>query len=203
MKNQNTSTITFNYTSNEPFCTNNQENHIKNFVYECSCSQHGSNQTQSIDMINLLTANAPIISYMKQDGVYQSLVVPSWTEYLFVENGWLMASGSRLCISQEYLNKNVRFISRSKLEKRLAKTKQPIGNRVGIDNMTEIYIFEDISQLTPVARLSGLQSQYSPKVYVLDKSNNIILIEQADISHKNLVFLRKRNRKQLTSQITS
>ncbi len=179
--------------------TNNKENHIKNFVY----SQHSSNQTQSIDMINHLTANAPIIAYMKQDGIYQSLVVPIWTEYLFVENGWLMASGSRLCISPEYLDKNVRFVSRSKLEKRLAKAKKPIGNLVGIDNMTEIYTFDDISQLEPVARLAGLQSQYSPKVYVLDKSNNIILIEQATLSHDNLVFLRKRDQKQLTSQITS
>lgn len=198
MKKQNTSTITFNYSNNDPFCTNKQENHIKNFVYERSRSDR--NPTQSIDMINQLTANAPIVAYMKQGGVYQSLVVPSWTEYLFVENGWLMASGSRLSISQEYLDKDAKFVSRSKLEKRLAKAEhKPIGNLVGIDNMTEIYTFEDISQLTPVARLSGLESQYSPKVYVLDKSDNIILIEQATLSHENLVFLRKRDRKQLTS----
>ena len=201
MKNQNTSSngvaIIFEHSP-----TNNKENHIKNFVY----SQHSSNQTQSITMINDLTANAPIIAYMKQDGIYQSLVVPSWTEYLFVENGWLMASGSRLCISPEYLDKDVRFISRLKLEKRFSKATQnakakqkSIANCVGIDNMTEIYTFEDIFQLEPVARLAGLQSQYSPKVYVLDKSNNIILIEQATLSHDNLVFLRKRDRKQITS----
>ena len=60
--------------------------------------------------------------------------------------------------------------------------------------MSELYLFEDVTNLEKVAKLQkGLKNQYTPKIYVLDKMNNILLVDECKLSKSNLKFLRKMN----------
>lgn len=154
---------------------------ITNTLYENHIST-----SQSIHLINNLTKEAPIKAFLKQDGTYSSFILPHWTTYLFVENGWLYATSFPVSIPKEYhqYGKTTLFAKRDSDNDVLLK----------LDNMSELYLFDDISNVEKIAKLqNGLKNQYTPKVYVLDKLNNILLVDECKLSKSNLKFLRKMN----------
>ena len=154
---------------------------ITNTLYEDHISKF-----QSIHLINNLTKEAPIKAFLKQDGTYFSFILPHWTTYLFVENGWLCATSYPVSIPKEYhqYGKTTSFANRN------SDSDVPLK----LDNMSELYLFDDIPNVAKVAKLQkGLKNQYTPKVYVLDKLNNILLADKCKLSKSNLKFLKKRN----------
>lgn len=154
---------------------------IKNTLYENHISKF-----QSIHLINNLTKEAPIKAFLKQDDTYLSFILPHWTTYLFVENGWLYATSFPVSIPKEYHQ----YGKTTLFAKRDSDNDVPLK----LDNMSELYLFEDITNLEKVAKLQkGLKNQYTPKIYVLDKWNNILLVDECKLSKSNLKFLRKMN----------
>lgn len=160
----------------------NKENATaNNIIYDDHVSKY-----QSIHIVNHITKEAPIKAFLKQDGTYFSFILPHWTTYLFVENGWLYATSYPVSIPKEYHQhgKTTLFVKRD------SDSDVPLK----LDNMSELYLFEDITNLEKVAKLQkGLKNQYTPKVYVLDKWNNILLVDECKLSKSNLKFLRKMN----------
>lgn len=162
--------------------TDNQDTiDTNNIIYD----EHVST-SQSIHIINHITKEAPIKAFLKQDGIYLSFIVPHWTNYLFVENGWLYATSYPVSIPKEYHQ----YGKTTLFAKRDSDKDVPLK----LDNMSELYLFEDITHLEKIAKLQkGLKNQYTPKVYVLDKLNNILLVDECKLSKSNLKFLRKIN----------
>lgn len=154
---------------------------IKNTLYENHIST-----SQSIHLINNLTKEAPMKAFLKQYDTYLSFILPHWTTYLFVENGWLYATSYPVSIPKEYhqYGKTTLFANRN------SDSDVPLK----LDNMSELYLFDDISNVEKIAKLqNGLKNQYTPKVYVLDKLNNILLVDECKLSKSNLKFLKKMN----------
>ena len=154
-----------------------RENAINNQMYDEMSSQQAK-------YINKLTKKAPIKIYFKQKGQYFSLFVPYWTTYLFVENGFLYASGSGLSIQQKF--------KRGKTEKFEAIEIDDEHDHciieedeLKINNMSNIYLFNDVELIEKVVKLSGFNNKWTPRVFVLDRHENMIEIDKCKLSKEN------------------
>lgn len=145
-----------------------------NFAY-----QPHSSSIQSVKIIDKLTKKSPIHVYLKQiikdenqieHTQYVGFIVPYWTKYLFVENGWLKASSTPVRI-------------------------QEIKDIGSIQNMSELYLYDDIPKVEKVLKLKGLKSGYTPAVYVLDKLDNVLLVEKYKLSKENRMALKLKSQK--------
>lgn len=137
-----------------------------NFLY-----QTGSSSVQSSKMINKLSKKSPIQVYLKQKikdendnehNQYVEFIVPHWTKYLFVEDGWLKASSTPL----------------------------EINKICDLNNMNELYMFEDVPKVKKILKLKGLKSGYTPAIYALDKLDNVVLVEKYKLSKENRLALK-------------
>ena len=94
--------------------------------------------------------------FLKQDGIYLSFIVPHWTNYLFVENGWLYATSYPVSIPKEYHQ----YGKTTLFAKRDSDKDVPLK----LDNMSELYLFEDITHLEKIAKLQkGLKKSIYTK----------------------------------------
>ena len=145
-----------------------------NFAY-----QPHSSSIQSVKIIDKLTQKSPINVYLKQTikdesqvehTQYVGFIVPHWTKYLFVENGWLKASSTPVRI-------------------------QKINDIESIQNMSELYLYDDVPKIEKVLKLKGSKSGYTPTIYVLDKLDNVLLVEKYKLSKKNRMALKLKSQK--------
>lgn len=145
-----------------------------NFAY-----QPHSSSIQSVKIIDKLTQKSPIHVYLKQivkdenqneHTQYVGFIVPHWTKYLFVENGWLKASSTPVRI-------------------------QEINDIDSIQDMGELYLYDDVPKVEKVLKLKGLKSGYTPAVYVLDKLDNVLLVEKHKLSKENRMALQLKSKK--------
>ena len=146
-----------------------------NFAY-----QPHSSSIQSVKIIDKLTQKSPINVYLKQTvknenqvehTQYVGFIVPHWTKYLFVENGWLKASSTPVRI-------------------------QKINDIDNIQDMSELYLYDDVPKVEKVLKLKGLKSGYTPAVYVLDKLDNVLLVEKYKLSKENRIALQLKSKTQ-------
>ena len=141
--------------------------------------QPNSSSVQSSKMIDKLTKKAPINVYLKQKikdengnehNQYVGFIVPHWTKYLFVEDGWLKASSTPVII-------------------------QKINDIESIQNMSGLYLYDDVPKVKKVLKLKGLKSGYTPSIYVLDKLDNVILVEKYKLSKEDRMTLKLKKYK--------
>lgn len=144
-----------------------------NFAY-----QPHSSSIQSVKIIDKLTQKSPINVYLKQmvknenqaeHTQYVGFIVPHWTKYLFVENGWLKASSTPVRI-------------------------QKINDIDSIQDMSELYLYDDVPKVEKVLKLKGLKSGYTPAVYVLDKLDNVLLVEKYKLSKEKRMTLQLKSK---------
>ena len=139
-----------------------------NFAY-----QPHSSSIQSVKIIDKLTQKSPINVYLKQTvknenqiehTQYVGFIVPHWTKYLFVENGWLKASSTPVRI-------------------------QKINDIDSIQDMGELYLYDDVPKIEKVSK-----SGYTPAVYVLDKLDNVLLVEKYKLSKEKRMALQLKSK---------
>ena len=144
-----------------------------NFAY-----QPHSSSIQSVKIIDKLTQKSPINVYLKQTvknenqiehTQYVGFIVPHWTKYLFVENGWLKASSTPVWI-------------------------QKINDIDSTQDMGELYLYDDVPKIEKVLKLKGSKSGYTPAVYVLDKLDNVLLVEKYKLSKEKRIALQLKSK---------
>lgn len=61
--------------------------------------------------------------------------------------------------------------------------------------MSELYLYDDVPKIEKVLKLKGSKSGYTPAVYVLDKLDNVLLVEKYKLSKENRMLLQLKSKK--------